>query len=149
MLSYLVNRNNSWMLWKLQIEVKILYFKVLKMFSTWWLKCISNQGYRTVLTFIIFRNIIRGLWLHFFLNTKIFNYKNFHYQPSGLLNHTKTQHKVYRLLQPMNSNQQLMQWLASNFIPKKSFKFKFSNPPKRILGSLPPPPSPKLNILSS
>ena len=98
------------------------------MFSIWLQRCISNQGYRTALTSIIFQNTIRGLWLHFFLNTKIFNFKNFRFQPSDSLIQRKAHHKVYRLLQPMNSNQQLKQWLTSNFVPKKSFKFEFSNP---------------------
>jgi len=113
------------------------------MFSTWWQRCISNQGFRTVLTSIIFQNIIRGLWLHFFLNTKIFNSKHFRFQPSDSLIQPKAHYKVFRLLQPMNSNQQLKQRLTPNFVPKKSLKFEFSNP--RILGTLPPPPAPRLN----
>ena len=117
------------------------------MFSIWWQRCISNQGYRTVLTSIIFQNTIRGLWLHFFLNTKIFNFKHFRFQPSDSLIQPKAHHNVYRLLQPINSNQQLKQWLTSNFVSKKSFKFEFSNP--QILGTLPPPPAPRLKTLPS
>jgi len=119
------------------------FLKARKMSSTWWLRCMPNQELRTVQTSIISRNIIRGLWLHFFLNTKIFNSKQFRYQPFGLLIHTEPLYKVYRLLQPMNSNQQLLQWLISNFIPKKFFKFEFFN--TTIPGTLPPPPPPQFN----
>ena len=131
-------------------------FQVRKMFSIWWLRCISNLEFRMVQTSIIFRNTIRELWLHFFLNTKIFNsnvippYNHFHYYSSGFLIHTKAHHNVYRSLQPMDSNRkQLLQWLASNFISKKFFEFEFLNPEKQDLETLPLPPPPQLNTLSS
>ena len=58
--------------------------------------------------------------------------------------HSEAQQKLHRLLQPMNSSQQLRKWLILNCISGKSFKFEFLNPQKQILGSLPPPPYPKL-----
>ena len=125
------------------------------MSSTWLQRCIFNQGFLMALMFIIFRNIIQGLWLRFFLNTKIFSSReflshNFFFQKLHYLGHltrSKAQQKVYRLLQRMESNQPLLKWLASNFISKKSDKFEFFNPKTHILVSLPPPPRPSSRIL--
>ena len=109
-----------------------------------------------VLMSIIFQNTIQGLWLHFFPNTKTSNSREFNleflsnetlrHRLYGRLLRSEAQEKVNRLLQPMISSQQLLEWLLLIVIPKKFEKFEFFFPRKNILESLPPPPRPPITI---
>ena len=109
-----------------------------------------------VLMSIIFQNTIQGLWRHFFPNTKTSNSREFslEFLSHETLRHrvidrllrSKAQQKVYRLLQPMTSSQQLLEWLLLIVIPKKFENFEFFFPRKNILESLPPPPRPPITI---
>ena len=126
------------------------------MSSTWYQRCTFNQGLLMVLMSIIFQNTIQELWQHFFLNTKTSNsrgfsldflsHENLRHRLHGRLLRSKAQQKVYRLLQPMTSSQQLLEWLLLIIIPKKFEKFEFFFPRKNLLESLPPPPRPPMTI---